>query len=89
MGMAVVELGGGRRTPTDRIDMRVGLSAVRPLGTPVAAGDALALVHEANAEAAALAVAQLQAAITINDSEVSWQAMSCVLSRVPSEALHP
>ncbi len=89
MGMAVVELGGGRRTPTDRIDMRVGLSAVRPLGTPVAAGDALALVHAANAEAAARAVAQLQAAITINDSEVSWQAMSCVLSRVPSEALHP
>jgi len=89
MGMVVVELGGGRRTPTDRIDMRVGLSAVRPLGTPVAAGDALALVHAANAEAAARAVAQLQAAITINDSEVSWQAMSCVLSRVPSEALHP
>ena len=89
MGMAVVELGGGRRTPTDRIDMRVGLSAVRPLGTPVAAGDALAWVHAADADAARQAVAKLQAAITINDSEVSWQAMSCVLSRVPSEALHP
>ena len=89
MGMAVVELGGGRRTPTDRIDMRVGLSAVRPLGTPVAAGDALAWVHAADADAARQAVATLQAAITINDSEVSWQAMSCVLSRVPSEALHP
>lgn len=78
VGMAVVELGGGRRTPTDRIDMRVGLSAVRPLGTSLAAGEALALVHAADAETAQHAVAQIQAAITIGENCTPWQALPCV-----------
>ena len=78
VGMAVVELGGGRRTPTDRIDMRVGLTAVRPLGTPVAAGDALALVHAADTDAAHQAVARLQAAITLSPPGFTWEAAPCV-----------
>ncbi|MFO1262565.1 MAG: thymidine phosphorylase [Rhodoferax sp.] len=82
IGLAVVELGGGRRTPTERIDMRVGLSAVRPLGTIVAAGDALALVHAADTNGAGQAVAQLQAAITISAPQANWLGTPCVLAQV-------
>ena len=45
LGLAVIELGGGRRKASDTIDPSVGLSALVPLGTPVSKGDPLCLVH--------------------------------------------
>ncbi|MGV8937881.1 MAG: thymidine phosphorylase [Allorhizobium sp.] len=48
LGMAVVDLGGGRRRPSDAIDHRVGLSGLRPLGTAVAKGEPIAIVHAAD-----------------------------------------
>ena len=45
IGMTVVDLGGGRRHPADRIDHRVGISDILPLGTRVVKGDPIALVH--------------------------------------------
>ncbi len=60
LGRVVVALGGGRRREGDRIDPSVGLDAVLPLGSKVAAGDPLALIHAADdamAETAARAVA--------------------------------
>jgi thymidine phosphorylase len=46
----------------------VGLSAVSALGAAVRAGEALALVHAADADAAAQAVRAVQAAMHISDS---------------------
>ncbi|MBO3758589.1 thymidine phosphorylase [Ciceribacter sp. L1K22] len=60
LGMAVVDLGGGRRRPTDPIDHRVGLSQLLPLGTKVEKGDLIAVVHaadQASGERAAQVVA--------------------------------
>jgi len=68
MGEVVVRLGGGRRQAGDRIDPRVGLSRVVRLGTQVAAGDPLALVHAANDADAAAALAALRAAILLGDT---------------------
>jgi thymidine phosphorylase len=51
LGMAVVELGGGRRVASDVIDHRVGLSALAGKGSKVDARTPLALVH-ADSEAA-------------------------------------
>jgi len=48
VGLAVVDLGGGRKKTTDTIDLAVGLSQFRPVGTKVQAGDTLALVHAAD-----------------------------------------
>ena len=50
IGLAVVELGGGRRLPSDAIDHRVGIDAILPLGTAVARGQPIARVHAATAE---------------------------------------
>ena len=59
LGLAVVELGGGRRRGGDVVDPRVGLASCRPIGAAVHSGDALAVVHaadDASADAAVRAV---------------------------------
>jgi thymidine phosphorylase len=71
LGVAIVELGGGRRKAGDAIDMRVGFSDVKPLGTRVAAGEPLALIHAADAAAADRAVAAYLAACTLGDADVA------------------
>jgi thymidine phosphorylase len=48
IGMAVIALGGGRSRPDDRIDHRVGLSHLSPLGTKVQKGEPIAFVHAAD-----------------------------------------
>jgi thymidine phosphorylase len=68
LGLAVVALGGGRRRGGDAIDPRVGLQAVQALGTRVERGDPLAFVHAADEAAAAQAVAEVQAAVRIDDA---------------------
>ncbi len=75
LGLAVVELGGGRRRAGDKVDPRVGLDALRLPGEPVAPGEALAWVHaadEATAEAAARAVI---AAMPVADAAPPAQAL--------------
>jgi len=68
LGMAVVELGGGRRHPSDRIDHRVGLSDILPLGTKVEGGQPIALVHAASREDAERIVASVQHAYMISET---------------------
>jgi thymidine phosphorylase len=65
IGLAVVDLGGGRRRASDAVDPSVGLSGVWPRGTRVAAGEALMKVHAATRAAAAAACERLGRAITI------------------------
>lgn len=71
LGVAIVELGGGRRKAGDAIDMRVGFSEVRPIGTRVAAGEPLALIHAADAAAADRAIASYLAAVSLGDADVA------------------
>ncbi|WP_193369916.1 thymidine phosphorylase [Pelagibius marinus] len=56
VGLAVIELGGGRRRVEDAVDPAVGIDEIVPLGQTVSAADPLAVGHpadEAGAEAAA------------------------------------
>lgn len=71
LGLAIVEMGGGRRKAGDAIDMRVGFSAVKPIGTRVAAGEPLALIHAADEAAADRAVASYLAAVGLGDTDVA------------------
>ena len=67
IGLAVVALGGGRQRASDVVDPRVGFSQVLPLGSVVQAGEPLARVHAATADAAQAASQALLAAITLAD----------------------
>lgn len=65
LGLAVVDLGGGRQVETDRIDPSVGLTDVVGLGQQVAQGDPLCTLHAASEEAAEQAAQVIRAAFTI------------------------
>jgi thymidine phosphorylase len=68
VGLAVVDLGGGRRKPGDTVDPRVGLTQVLASGAEVAAGEPLAIVHAADGAAAERAVLAVQQAFTLADA---------------------
>ena len=65
IGVAVLQLGGGRSRADQRIDHAVGLSEVCPLGEPVGRDRPLALIHAPSEAAAARAEAALLVAIEI------------------------
>jgi thymidine phosphorylase len=66
VGLAVIELGGGRRLATDKIDHSVGLTAV---AAPGERSDApLAIIHARDETSAQRAAAMLRAAFTIGDT---------------------
>src|SRR5690606_7071680 len=48
VGMAVVALGGGRATPTDAIDHRVGFDRLAPLGAMADTSSPIARIHAAD-----------------------------------------
>ena len=68
IGLALVELGGGRRKASDTIDARVGFSQFVQVGQQVQAGEPLAVVHAADAAAAEHARQTLQRLIQIDDA---------------------
>ena len=65
MGMAVVDLGGGRRRADDEIDPAVGLSAVAGIGDEVGSDALLAMVHARDETSAEKAAAAIIEAVTI------------------------
>lgn len=67
IGLAVVELGGGRHRAEDAIDHAVGLSHIQTIGTKVQAGEPLCRVHAKSREEAERCIARIQAAISIGE----------------------
>ena len=82
IGLAVVELGGGRRLPGDVLDLRVGFSGMCQLGETVEAGEPLAWVHAGSEVDAERAVATLQAACEIGEADAPWSARPLIAARV-------
>ncbi|MFT4183745.1 MAG: thymidine phosphorylase [Rhizobium sp.] len=68
IGIGVIDLGGGRRRPQDKIDHRVGFSDILPLGTKVSKGDHIAMVHAADEAGAERAAADLASIYRIADA---------------------
>jgi thymidine phosphorylase len=68
IGMSVIDLGGGRRHPQDKIDHRVGFSDILLLGTKVSKGDRIATIHAADETSAERAAADLAANYRIGDT---------------------
>ena len=69
VGIALIDLGGGRRRTSDVLDLSVGFSQIVAVGAKVTKGDVLAVVHAADEAAANSAVAVLGRLIHIDDPE--------------------
>nr|WP_198674635.1 thymidine phosphorylase [Rhodoferax ferrireducens] len=67
IGLQIIELGGGRRRASDSVDARVGFTQFVQVGQRVEAGDVLAVVHAADANAAKNTSQVLLALIQIAD----------------------
>lgn len=68
LGLAVVELGGGRRRASDPIDHSVGLETLAGLGLAVEPDTPLARVHAGSEDALARAAARVRAAYRLDDA---------------------
>lgn len=73
LGMAVVELGGGRMRAEDGIDYSVGLAEIVELGDRVEEGDPLCLVHAKSEEDALYAKMRVMKAVSLSESRASGQ----------------
>lgn len=71
LGMAVVELGGGRLTAGASIDHAVGLSHVAEIGDDIDGERPLAVIHARSENDAQRAARQVRAAFTLGESPVS------------------
>lgn len=67
LGLAVVQLGGGRQRASDTINPAVGFSDIAAIGAKVKRGDLLARVHAADAETADVAQVAFLKSIAIGD----------------------
>ncbi len=68
VGMAVVALGGGRATPSDKIDHRVGFDRLAPLGATADTSTPIARIHAADEASAADAEARLRRAYGLGET---------------------
>ena len=71
VGLAVVELGGGRSRAADEIDPAVGLTELAPIGAEVGPDVPLARVHARNADQSAVAIRRLRAAYRVDEATLS------------------
>ena len=71
IGLTCVALGGGRQKKGDPIDHRVGILVQAKVGDKVARGEALCLVHAADAQTAEMAVQRVRTAYTLSTKSVA------------------
>jgi thymidine phosphorylase len=71
VGLAVVELGGGRARAADSIDPAVGLTELAPIGAEVGPDAPLARVHARSADEAEAAIRRLRAAYRLDEAPLS------------------
>jgi thymidine phosphorylase len=71
VGLAIVELGGGRSRVEDSIDYSVGLTDMPGIGERVEPGRPLAVIHARSDETAERATAALRDAIALSESAVT------------------
>ncbi|MFN4015347.1 MAG: thymidine phosphorylase [Reyranella sp.] len=80
IGIAVVELGGGRRHADDTIDPSVGLTEFVDVGRRIGSGEPLCLVHAASEADADAAIALIRQAVRIEEAAPSER--PAILERV-------
>jgi thymidine phosphorylase len=81
VGIAVVELGGGRTRSQDPVNHAVGLTALAGLGDEVGPNRPLALIHAEDEASLARAASRLVAAYTVSDARGALPA-SAIIERI-------
>lgn len=71
IGLALIELGGGRRRAQDAIDHRVGFSEFRGLGEQVGPREPICLVHAVDGASWARAAQAIRAAVSVTQGAMS------------------
>jgi len=71
LGLAVVQLGGGRTRPEDDIDLSVGLDQIVRLGSKIEAGDPFCRVHALSESAADHVCDMIGQAIIVSEEPVA------------------
>ena len=84
VGLAVVELGGGRARASNSIDPAVGLTDLAPIGAEVGPDAPLARIHARSADEAEAAAARLRAAYRLG--EPPPERADPVVARIPGMA---
>ena len=69
LGYGLIALGGGRKRQDDRVDPRVGFVMEVEVGTRVAPGDPIGVVHAGSVDGLATGVRALREAVAIGDEE--------------------
>jgi thymidine phosphorylase len=80
VGLAIVDLGGGRTDPGRAIDHAVGLTGIASIGAEVGPDRPLCVVRARDHASADLAAAEVRSAIAVSDAAPS--ARPAVLERV-------
>jgi thymidine phosphorylase len=70
IGNVVVDLGGGRNVPTDRINPAVGLSACAEIGNEVGKQKPICIIHAANENDASRAEREILGSVAISNRDV-------------------
>ena len=83
-GLVILELGGGRRAATDKIDPAVGLSKCAGIGERVDRERPIAIIHARDKVAATKAAAALKKAVTLTDAKP--EAPPILVDRITAEA---
>ncbi len=89
VGMAVVELGGGRHRAGDRIDPRVGLSQIAAIGEAVDADRPLGRVHARTREDAQRAANSLRRAVRLAETASHPEPIRARIGASPSHQDEP
>jgi thymidine phosphorylase len=80
LGLAIVELGGGRRKSSDKINPKVGLSNLKRVGDSIEKGEPLLTIHADSTAQAEAIVGGLQGAYQIAESAkaepIVWQILN-------------
>lgn len=70
LGLAIVELGGGRRGAKDRVDYTVGLTEIAAIGEPVGSDRPLCIVHAPREDVARAAAERIRSAMRVSTEQV-------------------
>ncbi len=84
VGICVIELGGGRRTPEDAVDHSVGLTELLPVGAELKRGEPVCMVHAASDDDAERARSAVLQAYSVADTKPRTK--KTILRRVTAEA---